>query len=110
MVSLCPARPDATRSSGYKTLLRSARSAALLRAGFGGFFFAQIAFSFGSDRPTLGIRRKTRKIAMNEISTKTIRISCKVCAEEFDLTVALDFYEAVVAAAEEDGETVAFTG
>lgn len=40
---------------------------------------------------------------------KTIRISCKVCAREFDFTGALDFYEAVVAAAEEDGEAVVFT-
>jgi len=45
----------------------------------------------------------------DEAETKTIRISCKVCAKEFDFTVALDFYEAVVAAAEEDGEGVVFT-
>jgi hypothetical protein len=45
----------------------------------------------------------------DEAKTKTIRISCKVCAKEFDFTCALDFYEAVVAAAEEDGEEVVFT-
>jgi hypothetical protein len=42
--------------------------------------------------------------------TKTIRISCKVCAKEFDFICALEFYEAVVAAAGEDGEDVVFTG
>ena len=46
----------------------------------------------------------------DEAETKTIRISCKVCAREFDLTVALDFYEAAVAAAEENREDVVFTG
>lgn len=45
----------------------------------------------------------------DEAETKTIRISCKVCAKEFDFTVAHDFYEAVFAAAEEDGENVVFT-
>jgi len=45
----------------------------------------------------------------DEAETKTIRISCKVCAKEFDFAVALEFYEAVVAAAEEDGEGVVFT-
>jgi len=46
----------------------------------------------------------------DETKTKTITISCKVCAKEFDSTCALEFYEAVVAAAEEDGEDVVFTG
>lgn len=46
----------------------------------------------------------------DELKTKTIVISCKVCAKEFEFTCALEFYEAVVAAAEEDGENVAFTG
>lgn len=46
----------------------------------------------------------------NKAEMKTIRISCKVCAKEFDFTVALDFYEAVVAAAEEAGEDVVFAG
>ena len=49
----------------------------------------------------------------DDAKTKTITISCKVCAKvcakEFDFTCALDFYEAVVAAAEEDGEEVVFT-
>lgn len=45
----------------------------------------------------------------DEAKTKTIRISCKVCAKEFDFTVALDFYEAVVAAAAENDEDVVFT-
>jgi hypothetical protein len=44
-----------------------------------------------------------------EANTITITISCKVCAKEFGFTCALDFYEAVVAAAEEDGEGVVFT-
>jgi UDP-N-acetyl-D-mannosaminuronic acid transferase (WecB/TagA/CpsF family) len=41
---------------------------------------------------------------------KIIRIPCKQCAREFDFVVALDFYEALRAAAEEDGEDVVFTG
>jgi hypothetical protein len=45
----------------------------------------------------------------DEAKTKTIRISCTVCAKEFDFRYALDFYEAEVAAAEEDGEEVVFT-
>ena len=45
----------------------------------------------------------------DEAETRTIRISCKVCAKEFGFTVALDFYEVVVAAAEENGEDVVFT-
>ena len=46
----------------------------------------------------------------DEANTITISISCKVCAKEFGFTCALDFYEAVVAAAEEAGEDVVFTG
>ena len=45
----------------------------------------------------------------DEANTITITISCKVCAKEFGFTCALDFYEAVVAAAEEAGEGVVFT-
>jgi hypothetical protein len=45
----------------------------------------------------------------DDAKTKTITISCKACAKVFDFTCALDFYEAVVAAAEEDGEEVVFT-
>ncbi|MGC2182532.1 MAG: hypothetical protein WA637_04550 [Terriglobales bacterium] len=39
---------------------------------------------------------------------KTIRISCKQCAKEFDFVIALAFYEAAIAAAE--GDPVVFTG
>lgn len=46
----------------------------------------------------------------DELRTKTIMISCKVCAKEFEFTCALEFYEAAVAAAGEDGEDVVFTG
>ena len=45
-----------------------------------------------------------------DAKTKTIRISCKVCAKEFDFTCALEFYEVAVAQAEEAGEDVVFTG
>jgi hypothetical protein len=41
---------------------------------------------------------------------KTIRISCKQCAKEFEFTCALDSYEVAVAAVEEGGEDVVITG
>ncbi len=41
---------------------------------------------------------------------KTILISCKQCAKEFEFTCALDFYEVAAATAEEAGEDVIFAG
>jgi hypothetical protein len=41
---------------------------------------------------------------------KTILISCKQCAKEFEFICALDFYEIAVATAEEAGEDVVFAG
>ncbi len=41
---------------------------------------------------------------------KIIRISCKQCAKEIESKCPLILYQAVLAAAEEEGEDVVFTG
>jgi hypothetical protein len=47
---------------------------------------------------------------MSEQEYKTIIVPCKRCAQEFELRLPMHYYETMVAIAEEDGETVEFTG
>ncbi|HKV81819.1 MAG TPA: hypothetical protein VJP02_26970 [Candidatus Sulfotelmatobacter sp.] len=47
---------------------------------------------------------------MSEREYKEMIVPCKVCAKEFRLHMPMHIYEMMVAAAEEDGEKLEFTG
>jgi Fe2+ or Zn2+ uptake regulation protein len=47
---------------------------------------------------------------MNEEDHKVMAAACKECGKEFEMRIPIRIYEAMVAAAEEDGETPVFTG
>ena len=47
---------------------------------------------------------------MSEREYKTMIVPCKRCGKEFKLHLPMHIYEMMVAAAEEEGETLEFTG
>ena len=47
---------------------------------------------------------------MNDEDYKVTSAACKECGKEFEMRIPIRIYEAMVTAAEEDGETPIFTG
>jgi len=47
---------------------------------------------------------------MNDEDYKVMIAACKECGKEFEMRIPIRIYKAMVAAAEEDGETPVFTG
>jgi hypothetical protein len=47
---------------------------------------------------------------MNAENLRVMVASCKECGKEFEMRIPIRIYEAMLAASEEDGETLIFTG
>jgi hypothetical protein len=47
---------------------------------------------------------------MNDEDCKVMIAPCKECGKEFEMRIPMPFYETMVAACEEDGETPVFVG
>jgi hypothetical protein len=47
---------------------------------------------------------------MNEENLKSMIAACKECGKEFEMRIPIPFYETMVVACEEDGETPVFEG